>query len=99
MTAAAEQSAVHAPRSPLEERLRALLAKTPDSALVDTVRVLGDPPFASDERRAQVWACDELEARYPAVVPVLEAWVEDESAVPRPYGVVLLEALAALGVS
>lgn len=81
----------------LEDRKRALLASATDTNLIETVEVLGDPPYGTDERMAQVWACDELERRYPAVGPALEAWAWDDD--PRPYGVVLLETLATLGVT
>lgn len=56
----------------LHERKRALLARCPDAVLLETVEVLGDPLFGSPERKAFVWACDELEQRHPTVVPALE---------------------------
>lgn len=79
----------------LAERKRALLARCPDAVLIETVEILGDPPFSSREREVFVWACDELERRYPAIGDPLDAWCDSGEGGPS-YGAVLLEALAGL---
>lgn len=75
-----------------EARRKAMLAGATDQVLADVVRALDVTAFGTEERQAFVWACDELEARHPEVVPVLEAWVNAEGDW-RTYGAVLLEAL------
>jgi hypothetical protein len=61
--------------------------------LIETVEILGDPPFRSPEREVFGWVCDELERRYPTVGDPLEAWC-DTGEGGLSYGAVLLAALA-----
>ena len=79
----------------LAERKRAMLARCPAAVLVETVEILGDPPFGSAARWTLTWACDELERRYPTIGDPLDAWCDSGEGGPS-YGAVLLEALAGL---
>ena len=60
----------------LRERTRALVVMLPTPDLVGAVRALEAEPKEPAVRLVQSWMMDELEHRFPSVVPALDAWAE-----------------------
>lgn len=88
--------------SDVNQQLKNLMARTRTDALMLSLEVLSatitaagsNVPF--EVRQAHAWTCEELEARFPEVEPVLDAWVDDHTGDTRPFARVLLDAITSV---
>lgn len=60
------------------ERAKALMAGLAPRQLVSALLVLEHKDVRSEEEKlTRAWLCEELERRYPQVIPALDAWADD----------------------